>query len=258
MRGYAELAGRAAIVTGASRGIGAATARLLAAHGVHVVLAARGLAPMQALVQSIRATGGSASAIACDVSDWTQVEAAVASCESSHGRVDILVNNAAVIEPIARIADADPNAWAAATDINLKGVFFAARAVLPVMLRQRSGVIVNVSSGAATRVQEGWSQYCASKAAVLSLTRSLHLEYQQQGIRVLGLSPGTVATEMQAAIRASGLNPVSRLDPSAHIAAEDAARAIAWLCTRESDDCLGEDFVLSTPQGRRRVGLAPR
>ena len=116
-------------------------------------------------------------------------------------------------------------------------------------------MIVNVSSGAATGVLEGWSHYCSSKAAALSLTRMADLEYRDQGIRVVGLSPGTVATDMQVVIKASGINPVSQLDPSAHIPPAWAAKAIAWLCTEDAAEFAGTDVSLRNEDIRHRVGL---
>ena len=148
------------------------------------------------------------------------MEAVVRRCVDEFGSVDVLVNNAGVIEPIARLADSDPADWTKAIDINVKGVYYGIRACLPTMLEAGGGTIVNVSSGAATSAMEGWSHYCSSKAAVLSVTQCVHKEYGEQGIRMLGMSPGTVATGMQVAIKASGLNPVSQLDPSVHIPAE--------------------------------------
>lgn len=250
-----ELEGRAAIVTGASRGIGAATARELAKHGVAVVLAARSLGEIEAVAETIRGADGKADAVACDVSRYDEVAALVDHCRTAFGRLDILVNNAGVIEPIARLADSDPVHWDRIVDINYKGVYHGLRAAIPVMLEQGAGIIVNISSGAATSAMEGWSHYCSTKAAVLSLTRCADKEYGDQGIRVVGLSPGTVATGMQVAIRASGINPVSQLDPSVHIPTEWAARAVAWLCTEDAAEFAGDDFSLKTDEGRRRVGL---
>ena len=149
-----------------------------------------------------------------------------------------------------------PAEWTKAIDINVKGVYYGIRACLPTMLEAGGGTIVNVSSGAATSAMEGWSHYCSSKAAVLSVTQCVHKEYGEQGIRMLGMSPGTVATGMQVAIKASGLNPVSQLDPSVHIPAEWAAKAIVWLCTPESDEFKGTDFSLRAPGSYERVGIA--
>ena len=250
-----ELEGKAAVVTGASRGIGAATAEELARRGVAVVLAARSGGEIEALAQQIREAGGKASAIACDVSRYADVAAAVDHCRSAFGSLDILVNNAGVIDPIARLAESDPDGWDSVVDINVKGVYHGLRAAIPVMQAQGGGVIVNISSGAATSALEGWSHYCATKAAVLMLTRCVDKEYRDKGIRVVGLSPGTVATEMQVSIKASGINPVSRLDPSVHIPPEWPARAVAWLCTNAAREFDGGDFSLKSEDGRRRVGL---
>ena len=211
---------QAAIVTGASRGIGAATARELAARGAAVTLLARSADEIEAIAAEIRDGGGRAEATACDVARYADVEAAVARTLEAFGRVDVLVNNAGLIDPIARIDESDPEAWGRAVDVNLKGVYHGVRAVLPAMLERGAGTIVNLSSGAATGALEGWSHYCATKAAVLSLTRCVHEEYAERGVRCVGLSPGTVATDMQVSIRGSGINPVSKLDPSAHIPSE--------------------------------------
>ena len=251
-----ELNGRSAIVTGASRGIGEAAARELARHGVGVLLAARSGDDVERIAGEIRDAGGRAEAALCDVARHEDVEAAVARCRDAFGdRVDILVNNAGLIDPVARLADSDPEAWGRVVDVNLKGVYHGIRAVLPSMLDQGGGTIVNLSSGAATNALEGWSHYCATKAAVLALTRCTHKEYGDRGVRAVGLSPGTVATDMQVTIRDSGVNPVSALDWDAHIPPEWAARAIAWLCTDAASDIAGEDFSIKTPEGRARVGL---
>lgn len=249
-----EIAGKAVIVTGASRGIGEATARAFAAAGARVVLAARSGAAIETHARELRAAGGEASAQTADVSRWDDVERLVAHCRSVHGRVDVLVNNAGVIEPIAPIADSDPASWGQAVDINLKGVYHGLRAAMPVMQAQKSGVIVNISSGAASSPLEGWSHYCAAKAAAAMLTRCADLE-APQGVRVVGLSPGTVATEMQVKIRQSGINPVSRMDPSEHIPPEWPAQAILWLCTDAAADLAGGDVSLRDSAIRARVGL---
>lgn len=250
-----ELRGKVAVVTGASRGIGAATATALAGHGVKVVLGARSADAVGRLAGTIRAGGGEAMAQACDVVCHTDLDALIGAALDGFGRLDILVNNAGVIEPIARLADSDPAAWSTALDINAKGVYHGLRAALPAMVKRGGGVVVNVSSGAATNPLEGWSHYCAGKAAALMLTRCADLEYRAHGIRVVGLSPGTVATDMQVAIKASGINPVSQLDPAVHIPPEWAARAIAWLCTDAAADLHGVDFTLRDADNRRRVGL---
>jgi len=249
-----ELGGKTALITGASRGIGAAGARAMAEAGANVVLAARSGGEIEALAKEI---GGQARAVVCDVADYASVEGAVGVAVEAFGGLDILVSNAGVIDPIARLEDSDPRAWGTAIDINLKGVYHGMRAAAGPMIARGGGVMVNISSGAASGALEGWSHYCASKAGVLSLTKCGHKEWAERGIRVVGLSPGTVATEMQVSIRDSGVNPVSKLDWGAHIPPEWVGRAMVWLCTDAARHHDGGDFSLKTDAGRAEVGLAP-
>jgi NAD(P)-dependent dehydrogenase (short-subunit alcohol dehydrogenase family) len=244
--------GKVVAITGASRGIGAAAARVFAAAGAKVALLARSEGEIDALAAEI---GPAALALRCDVADWASVQQAVATVVQRFGRLDVLVNNAGTIDPIARLADVDPAAWGRAVDVNLKGVFHGLRAAIPVMRAQGSGTIITVSSGAARAALEGWSSYCAGKAGALMLTQAAHLEERPHGIRVLGLSPGTVATEMQVKIKASGINPVSQLDPAVHIPADWPARALLWMCGPEADPWLGTDVMLRDEAVRKAVGL---
>jgi NAD(P)-dependent dehydrogenase (short-subunit alcohol dehydrogenase family) len=247
-----NMQGKVVAITGASRGIGAAAARAFAATGARVVLMARSVSDLDALAAE---TGG--LALPCDVADWASVEGAVARTVTTLGRLDVMVNNAGQIEPIAALAEADPSDWARAVQVNLTGTFHGLRAAIPVMRAQRAGTIINISSGAATQPLEGWSAYCASKAGALMLTRAAHLEESGNGLRILGLSPGTVATEMQRVIAASGVNPVSRLAWEDHIPPEWPAKALLWMCTPEADDFLGQDVKLREEGIRRRAGLIP-
>ena len=246
---------RTVVVTGASRGIGEATAIYFASRKAQVFLAARSADRIDGIAADLRRNGATAFAVPCDVSDPEQVANLVSTATRQTGRLDLLVNNAGLIDPIARLADSDPLAWGRVVDVNVKGVYHGLRFAIPVMVAQGGGTIINISSGAATAALEGWSHYCATKAAVLSLTRTADHEYRSEGVRVLGLSPGTVATHMQEQIRASGLNPVSRLDWSSHIPAEWVAKAIAWLTTANADPFLGTDFSLKSNDGRRLAGL---
>jgi 3-oxoacyl-[acyl-carrier protein] reductase len=248
-----SLDGKIIIVTGASRGIGAAAAASLAQAGATVVLTARDGKLTQEVATSM---GGSATAQACDVADFDAFAALVAATKARFGRLDALINNAGVIEPIASIADSDPAAWARNIEINLTGAYHAIRAVLPGMLAAGGGTIVNVSSGAAIRPLEGWSAYCSAKAGLHMLTRAVALETAGRGIRVFGFQPGTTDTDMQVLIRASGVNPVSQiprgnLTPVAHPAA-----AIVYLCTAAADDLHGQDFSLRDDAFRARLDLA--
>ena len=246
--------GKVVVITGASRGIGAAAVRAFAAAGASVVALARS----ESLVAELAAElGPDVMALGCDVADWASVQAAINAVNARFGRIDVLVNNAGVIDPIARLTDADPATWGQSIDINLKGVFHGMKAVLPQMRAQGSGTIITVSSGAATNPLEGWSAYCAGKAGALMLTRAAHLEEGPNGIRILGLSPGTVATDMQVKIKASGVNPVSQIDFATHIPADWPARALVWMCGPAADDWLGRDISLRDEAVRRAVGLIP-
>lgn len=244
--------GKVVVITGASRGIGAAAAREFSKAGAKLALLARSAGEIEALAAEL---GGEVLAIACDVGDFAQVEAAFAAVVAQFGALDVLVNNAGVVEPIARLAEADAAEFAACLQINLNGVFHGMRAALPQMRAQGAGTIINVSSGAAVNPLEGWGAYCSSKAAALMLTRVGHLEEAAHGIRVLGMSPGTVATEMQVKIRASGINPVSQLDPNVHIAPEWPAKTLVWMCSAAADGWLGRDVSLREDVVQRAVGL---
>jgi 3-oxoacyl-[acyl-carrier protein] reductase len=227
-----SLAGKVAIVTGASRGIGAAVALALGEAGASVVLAARSGKQADTLAHRIGGAAGKALAMECDVSDYHACQRLVHETAQHFGPPDVLVNNAGVIEPIGMVAASEPAAWARSIDI------------------------INVSSGAALRPQEGWSAYCAGKAGLAMLTRSLDLEHRAAGIRVFGFQPGTTDTDMQAAIRASGINPISRIPREQLTPVAHPARAIVYLCTTEADDLAGKEFSLRDEDFRRRIGLS--
>lgn len=248
-----SVTGKAVLITGASRGIGAAAARAFAAAGARVALAARNGEAIAALAGEI---GRDAVAIPCDVGRYREVAAAVEACRTAFGGLDVLIGNAGVIEPISPIDAADPESWGKAIDVNLKGVFHGMRAALPVMKAAGGGTVLTVSSGAAHAPLEGWSAYCASKAGAAMLTRAADLEGRAHGIRAMGLSPGTVATEMQRTIKASGVNPVSQLDWEDHIPPEWPARALLWMCTPDADEFIGTEISLRDAAIRARAGLA--
>ncbi|CAG0910526.1 unnamed protein product, partial [Cyprideis torosa] len=247
-----DLTGKTVLITGASRGIGAAAARELASQGMKVILAARTLSDCEKIAADIRESGQEALAVACDVASYASVAAAVQAGNDAFGPIDVLVNNAGVIDPIARLSETDPGCWDQVVDINFKGVYHGIRAVLPSMQERGSGVIINLSSGAASNALEGWSHYSATKAGVLMLTQCVHKEYAEHGIRCIGLSPGTVATDMQMAIKHSGINPVSQMDFKDHIPPQWPARAIAWLCTEAAAEYSGSDFSLKTEEARKQ------
>jgi len=247
-----DMTGKTVMITGASRGIGADTARVFAGAGANVALLARGAEAISTLAAEI---GTRAIALPCDVSDYAAVAAAVDRTVSHFGALDVLIGNAGVIEPISHLSTADPSAWGRVIDINLKGVFYGMRAALPVMLAAGGGTILTISSGAAHGPVEAWSHYCASKAGAAMLTACAHKEYEGAGIRAMGLSPGTVATQMQREIKASGINPVSQLDWSDHIPADWPARALLWMCSPAADAWVGQEISLRDPDIRSAVGL---
>ncbi|MEO1072837.1 MAG: SDR family oxidoreductase [Pseudomonadota bacterium] len=250
-----HVSGKVALVTGASQGIGLATAKKLAESGAKVVLAARRSAIIEDHAAEINANGGKAFAVQTDVTRFESVSNGVNRAIEHFGGIDILVNNAGMIDPIARIEDSDPDLWSSAVDTNVKGVYFCIKAVLPFMLKNGAGTIVNMSSGAANSALEGWSHYCSTKAAVKKLTECAHKELGDKGIRVVGLSPGTVATDMMVKIKQSGLNPVSKLDWSVHIPPEWVGEAVIFLCGDRGAPFSGSDFSIKTPEGRELVGL---
>lgn len=247
-----SVTGKTVVITGASRGIGAAAVREFARGGANVVLLARSEESIAKIAQDI---GEKALAIPCDVSQFSEVSAAISAAKAKFGAVDILINNAGVIDPIGALSESNPEEWARSIDINVKGAYFCIRAVLPDMLASKAGTILNVSSGAAHGPMDGWSAYCTGKAAAAMLTRATHLEGQEHGLRVMGLSPGTVATQMQVKIKASGINPVSKLNVTDHVPAEWPAKALVWMCTAASDPHLGEELSLRDTGLRATLGL---
>lgn len=247
-----DMTGKTVMITGASRGIGAEAGRVFAAAGANVALLARSQSDIADLAGEI---GPKAVAIPCNVARYSDLSAAVEAVLSAFGGLDVLINNAGVIEPISHLGAADPDAWAEVIDVNLKGVFNGMHAALPAMKAGGGGSILTISSGAAHGPVEAWSHYCASKAAVHMLTRCLDKEEAAHGIRAMGLSPGTVATQMQREIKASGVNPVSQLNWEDHIPADWPARALLWMCSAEADPWCGQEISLRDEDIRRKVGL---
>lgn len=193
--------GRAVLVTGASRGLGAAIALEAARLGARVVLAARSEAGLKAQAQAIQAEGGQAVVVAGDVAQEEDCRRMVEAAVEHFGRLDALVNNGGIIEPISKVAEVDIAAWQRNLAVNVLGPLMLSQLCLP-YLRASRGCIVNISSGSTTRAMPGWTAYSSAKAAINQLSRSLAAEEPQ--VTVLAVRPGIVDTAMQEEIRKTG------------------------------------------------------
>jgi 3-oxoacyl-[acyl-carrier protein] reductase len=251
-----ELAGKVAIITGASRGIGAATAHALAEAGASVMLAARDGAKTSEVADAINAKGRRAAAMACDVADYPAVERLVDETQQRFGEINILVNNAGIAEPFGTLVRTDPTEWAENIRINLIGAYHAVRAVLPGMLAVGGGTLIQLSSPAAHNAVAGGSAYCVAKAGLTMLSRMIVAEHPNAEIRVFDLNPGGTDTGMVAKIRAVGIGAVSQVPRSQLAPVEHPAIAIRYLCTAAADDLAGTEVRLRHADFRRRIGLA--
>ncbi len=231
-------------VTGGGRGIGRATALALAEQGAAVAIVSRTQSDIDAVIAEVRAHGGKAIASLLDVSNWDMVHWTAQQIEAALGPIDILINNAGVLEPLGKSWETDPEQVGRLFDINLSGAYYCMRAVLPGMIQRGRGVVINVSSGAAVSVAPGWSAYAASKAGLDHLTRNVAAELQDSAVRVYSLHPGLVDTKMQETLRASTpdqLPPARRQyfvdqKEQGRVAAPDIpARTMLWLCSPHCD-----------------------
>jgi NAD(P)-dependent dehydrogenase (short-subunit alcohol dehydrogenase family) len=238
---------RAAFVTGAARGIGAAAALALARRGFAVAIAVRQPQAAEAAAAQVRAAGAACIVVPCDVADFASVRAAVARTLDAFGRLDAVVNNAGLIEPIGHLADTDPAAWTRALATNLAGPYHVLHEALPALLSTQ-GAVVNLSTGAAHTPREGWSAYCSSKAGLAMLTRSVAHEYGPRGVSAYGLQPGLVDTAMQERIRGSGMNEISRIPKEQLAPPERSADVIAWLADTRPADLRGQDLTVNDAQ----------
>jgi NAD(P)-dependent dehydrogenase (short-subunit alcohol dehydrogenase family) len=227
-----EFAGRTAIVTGASSGIGRRTAELLAERGARVAIFSRSAEKLQAVA---RPFGAAMIAVAGDIADLADVERLFSMTESRFGRCDVLVNNAGIIDP-APLVDTTHDQWQRMFAVNVDGIFLTCRRALPAMLERGSGAIVNVASISGVPGPEkfpGWVSYCASKGAVISLTEALAAEVKSRGVRVNCVSPGAVDTAMWA--EASGGAPAS-------MTAGEVAETILFLASERSRPMNGQNL----------------
>lgn len=241
-RGHPDLTDRTCLVTGASKGIGAAAARHLAASGARVVLGARDFAACTAGAEQIRATGGTALAVRLDVSDDASVEAAVRAAEDRFGSLDLAFNNAGTQGPSAPLHEQDPAEVARILDVNLLGVFRCLRHEVPAMLRAGGGVLLNTASVGGTVAAPGIGPYCASKHAVIGLSRSAAADYARQGIRVNVLAPGSVRTDILTGWLddPAALEQMAEVTPQGRIAEPvELALMVCWLLSDASSFMTG-------------------
>jgi len=242
------------IVTGASRGMGAWIARWLSRAGADVIITARSYKDLQAHEKNIRADGGIAVSVSGDVSDPKTCFDVVETAMNRFGKIDALVNNAGILEPISKIAECDPEQFKQNILINLIGPFYMIREALSA-LRESKGRVINVSSGAAINPVASWSAYCAAKAGLTHLTRVLAAE--EPSITAVSVRPGVVDTSMQALIREKGpkamppelskyfinLKQQDKLEPP-----WVPARSIAWLAMKAPPELSGELIEYDDPR----------
>ncbi|MFD7525397.1 3-ketoacyl-ACP reductase [Paenibacillus chitinolyticus] len=191
-----DLKNKTAIITGAGKGIGKAAAAALAKEGVNLGLLARSTADLEALQKELSGTYGvNVFYASADISKLSEVQQAISSLTGELGHVDILINNAGIAQ-FGTVADMDPEQWERIIQVNLMGTYYVTRAVLPDMIQQNSGNIINVASTAGERGFATGSAYCASKFGVLGLTEALMQEVRKSNIRVTALTPSTVNTDL--------------------------------------------------------------
>jgi 3-oxoacyl-[acyl-carrier protein] reductase len=231
------LAGQVAVVTGAGRGIGAAIALELSRLGAIAVLCGRTLAALESSAQAITQAGGTAELVSCDVTSLGSVEAAARQVEGSFGHVDVLVNNAGVGGfggPLHQLA---PDSWEQILNTNLRGVFYTTRAFVPMMIRARTGHIINISSLAGKNALPNGAAYAASKWGLNGLSYSLAEELRSYNIRVAVICPGSTNTD---------LSPHAGKDASKMLQPEDVAHAVAMLATQAPQSFVSEILMRPT------------
>jgi NADP-dependent 3-hydroxy acid dehydrogenase YdfG len=240
---------RVAWVTGGGSGIGEAGAEALAADGWTVVVSGRRQDALDSVVAKITAKGGQAEAIALDVSDAAAVTTAAQRILAAHGRIDLLVNSAGVNVTKRSWADVEIDGWDKVVDINLNGVLYCMRAVLPAMRAQKDGIIINVASWAGRHVAKMTGPaYTSTKHAVLALTHSFNMDEWVNGLRACCLSPGEVATPI---LKSRPVVP-SEEEQARMLQAEDLGRTIAFVASMPPRVCMNE--ILISPTWNRSFG----
>ncbi len=235
-----NIAGKVVVITGASSGLGEATARLLAGEGATVVLGARRADRIEALADEIQAAGGTALAVQTDVTDRAQVEALVGAAVDAYGRVDVMVNNAGLMphSPLERLKVEE---WERMIDVNIKGVLYGIAAALPHMMRQKAGHFINVSSVAGHKVSANGAVYSATKHAVRALSEGLRQEVKPYNIRTTVVSPGAVATELPNSISEADVSEgIRKFYEDYAVPADSFARVVAFAMSQPDDVDINE------------------
>ncbi|OCR23940.1 oxidoreductase [Pseudomonas syringae] len=232
------------VITGASSGIGEATARLLAERGAHVVLGARRTERLQRLCSEIQEAGGSAEYHSLDVIDLQSVQALVEQTVARHGRLDVMLNNAGVM-PLSKLEALKVQEWNQMIDVNIRGVLHGIAAALPIMQQQRSGQFINIASIGAYAVSPTAAVYCATKYAVRAISEGLRQEVGGD-IRVTLVSPGVTESELAESISDEGGRAEMREFRKISIPAEAIARAIAYAIEQPADVDVSEIIVRPT------------
>ncbi len=243
-----NIVGKVVVITGASSGLGEATARYLADRGATVVLGARRVDRLETLVDEIIGRSGKASALVTDVTDAAQVQALVDAAVEQYGRIDVILNSAGVMphSPLERRKIDD---WDRTIDVNIKGVLHGIAAALPHMQRQKSGHIINVSSVAGHRVGPGSAVYAATKTAVRVISEGLRQEVKPWNLRTTIISPGAVATELPNSItEADVAKGIGQFYEQYAIPADSFARAVAFAISQPEDVDINEILFRPTRQ----------
>lgn len=243
------LAGRVVAITGASSGIGEATARLLAAHGAAVVLGARRTDRLDQIVTELRVAGASAVAVSVDVGRRADFERLVDTAVSEFGRLDVLVSNAG-ISKIGPLADGDVDGWSEMIDVNVRGVLHGIAAATPVFRRQGQGHFVTTVSTAGLKIVPGMAVYAGTKNAVRTIMEALRQESTDGVIRTTSISPGFVRTELDASIDDPAARAQIRSSMDEFGLPPDAvARAVAFAISQPHDVEIGDITIRPTVQG---------
>jgi NADP-dependent 3-hydroxy acid dehydrogenase YdfG len=244
-----SISGKVVAITGASSGIGEATARLLAKRGANVVLGARRTERLDQIADDIRARGGSAVTSATDVARPQDLQRLVAEAVEQFGRLDVLVSNAG-ISKIGPMSNLDIDGWSAMIDVNLRGVLNGVAAALPVFQRQAQGHFVTIVSTAGLKIVPGMGVYAASKNAVRTVMEALRQESTDGVVRTTSISPGVVRTELDSSIDDAALRQQIRADMNDFgIPPEAVAGAVAFAIEQPADVEIGDITIRPTAQG---------